>query len=698
MVRKYLSSVIASLFLGSFIATSCSNTNSSATDIQDSEYSSSVSDQANSSASTTWTPEALHTIVGYVNRGQFKIGSEIVLRELDSTMSQTGTVYKAKIFDKTGAYIVENAVFESPYVHLKVSGDISSLCYGDEHSYATITLEAYADLRKGDTINLNILSHLQALRTPVHFKKGMSLTEALKASQDEIAKELLLDTLRNDFTKINLIEASDDTHYLLGATAMFDDRIFSYNYKIDMSEDTLNHDKFNSCWEQAYAVVENTECFKFKESVNKFGYRPLHAKTKAYLKDAWERMAQLGECTAENYHEIKQTAFSEYNTLYCDSTSKWVYPYNCSDLDKIVLDTLSKPTEAGQVFKSPYCNETSYKYDGKWKRANERDTGLKLACVEETKGEIRSSGKKCYECKYVSYIGMDWDDVDASVCDIKNHVCSEDGEKFNGSVDTKANYICDGDSARLVTKRETMFETICLASTTNKSFTVGKTIFTCNAGKWTISSGDSLDNVLVDKRDGQVYRTTGIGNQRWMSVNLNYQDVESSPILEGNIKNKAVGEDYYSSSTYKTLYNWNAAMNTEESWTAAKLSKPVQGICPEGYHVPSSAEWDTLLTFINKYRDSDSEAASLKSASVYDWDRPSKSPVGTDEFNLTLVGSGFVGKDERFVYGDKQAYFWTSDADSSGFYLQHLSVLSSEMDRERYSHLHVKAAIRCVED
>jgi uncharacterized protein (TIGR02145 family) len=44
--------------------------------------------------------------------------------------------------------------------------------------------------------------------------------------------------------------------------------------------------------------------------------------------------------------------------------------------------------------------------------------------------------------------------------------------------------------------------------------------------------------------------------------------------------------------TYGVLYNWTAAMNGAESSDANPSG--VQGICPDGWHLPSDAEWKQL--------------------------------------------------------------------------------------------------------
>ena len=109
-------------------------------------------------------------------------------------------------------------------------------------------------------------------------------------------------------------------------------------------------------------------------------------------------------------------------------------------------------------------------------------------------------------------------------------------------------------------------------------------------------------NTLTDERDGQVYKTAKVGNQIWMAENLRisnkYYDkscgpMEDQPQEPDEVINK-----------YGRYYSWITAMqlpcNYEDEWAAESVSDsayhgPRQGICPKGWHVPSTSEWQTLL-------------------------------------------------------------------------------------------------------
>ncbi len=116
--------------------------------------------------------------------------------------------------------------------------------------------------------------------------------------------------------------------------------------------------------------------------------------------------------------------------------------------------------------------------------------------------------------------------------------------------------------------------------------------------------------------DGNTYDAVQIGSQVWMAENLRttrYANGKSIPLgSEKENENdhsrmnpyrytpKSNGSDMDNVdivSSYGYLYNWPAVMNG----TVGSETNPsgVQGICPNGWHVPSNAEWKQLLDYMN---------------------------------------------------------------------------------------------------
>ena len=98
-----------------------------------------------------------------------------------------------------------------------------------------------------------------------------------------------------------------------------------------------------------------------------------------------------------------------------------------------------------------------------------------------------------------------------------------------------------------------------------------------------------------DSRDGQTYITTTIGTQTWMAENLNFE-TENSYCYDNNPANCSI---------YGRLYTWSAAMDSTGMWTTSgkgcgynsdcSPTYPVRGVCPQGWHLPSKSEWETMI-------------------------------------------------------------------------------------------------------
>lgn len=115
--------------------------------------------------------------------------------------------------------------------------------------------------------------------------------------------------------------------------------------------------------------------------------------------------------------------------------------------------------------------------------------------------------------------------------------------------------------------------------------------WTVNAGRQSQVTGSwTCGQPFADIRDGRIYGTILIGNQCWMSQNLN---AGTMIIGTTNMTHNGITEKYcyYNSNVhcrnYGGLYQWNEMMQY--------LTNPgVQGICPGNWHLPADGEWCQL--------------------------------------------------------------------------------------------------------
>jgi uncharacterized protein (TIGR02145 family) len=152
---------------------------------------------------------------------------------------------------------------------------------------------------------------------------------------------------------------------------------------------------------------------------------------------------------------------------------------------------------------------------------------------------------------------------------------------------------------------------------------------------------------LKDSRDGTVYHTVLIGDQCWMKENMNIGTIVADFKQEDNgIPEKTCYENNPDNCLiYGGLYTWNEAMQ----WTDREGT---QGICPEGWHVPSKTDWEQLSTFLG----TDTAGQQMKVSGSHDpgWD-------GNNSSGFTALPAG-GGYDNHYLRLGSWALFWSSTA------------------------------------
>ncbi len=104
-------------------------------------------------------------LVGVAEKGPFRYGTSIKLIELDSTqhLADSKRTHKTCILNGDGNYSFDSVDYVSPYLRVKANGYYRSELTGGLSSKA-VTLEAVVDVTEKDTVNVNILTHMEAER------------------------------------------------------------------------------------------------------------------------------------------------------------------------------------------------------------------------------------------------------------------------------------------------------------------------------------------------------------------------------------------------------------------------------------------------------------------------------------------------------------------------------------------------------
>jgi len=105
--------------------------------------------------------------------------------------------------------------------------------------------------------------------------------------------------------------------------------------------------------------------------------------------------------------------------------------------------------------------------------------------------------------------------------------------------------------------------------------------------------------------DNNIYQTVIIGSKCWMRENLRTRNYADGTLIAYGDAYMSYSDPYYyfpdnnesNVLTYGLLYNWAAVMKNEGSSDTDPSG--VQGVCPEGWHLPSRAEWNQLSNYVS---------------------------------------------------------------------------------------------------
>lgn len=163
--------------------------------------------------------------------------------------------------------------------------------------------------------------------------------------------------------------------------------------------------------------------------------------------------------------------------------------------------------------------------------------------------------------------------------------------------------------------------------------------------------------------EGNVYRTTKIGNQVWMAENLKttkYKDNTAIPHVTDSLAWMGLTTPAY------TWYRNNTA-NKNLGALYTWYTTATGNLCPQGWHVPTNPEFQTMEVFAGVPADSvdawgwRGTGVGTKLKETTGWLTNS----GTNTLGFSAIGSGYrAWNNSEFRGKNEIAYYWTSTDDA----------------------------------
>jgi len=183
---------------------------------------------------------------------------------------------------------------------------------------------------------------------------------------------------------------------------------------------------------------------------------------------------------------------------------------------------------------------------------------------------------------------------------------------------------------------------------------------------------NGYNGIYLKSTIGSTYEYVLIGSQIWMAQNLKFQVPSYAGRCYGGTDGSYYDDDC---NAYGMLYDWATAMGVATKYNLEELGVSDvkhQGICPDGWHIPSNADWRTLMEFVNPDCSNSSSCpyAGTKLKAKNGWFSTSGVPEeGTDDYGFSALPGGsrlppwywtntFVGRGEP--EGDYSGCWWSA--------------------------------------
>lgn len=227
--------------------------------------------------------------------------------------------------------------------------------------------------------------------------------------------------------------------------------------------------------------------------------------------------------------------------------------------------------------------------------------------------------------------------------------------------------------------------------------------------------GISYSQTMTDI-DGNIYQTVTIGTQVWMAENLkvtHYRNGDAISNITDNTEwsNLTTGaycnydNDENNATTYGSLYNWYAVNDS-------------RNIAPEGWHVPSDVELQTLVDYLGG---SGVAGGKMKETGTTYWNRSNTGATNESGFSALPGGSrhsprwvqsdslvtskkdiiviSYGAGDGTYSYMGDLAYFWSSTEYNGGTACYRYLLSNFPVVFHRYGYgKECGFSVRCVRD
>ena len=365
-------------------------------------------------------------VLGIAEKGPFRYGASVKIVELDSMqrLGDSKRSHRTCITDASGSYSFDSVDLASPYLRVEANGYFQNELTGGLSSHM-VTLKAIVDVTNRDTVNVNMLTHMEAERVlklvensgnnqPIRSVKAQALKEILSSFEINLGgssgggstggfggwnfggqQQTTITTDGRFAEDISLFDGDEYSAALLAISIMMQ-RKGSGSEMLQYASGIAERIKGNGNWDDNNAKADLADWLMVLDTSGAYGTIRSNVASwnkgnvpdfEKHLRSFWTGIYQFGSCGSMNAGQVKyvNNSLSKFFISYyeqpegtrtrfiCDGeTHQW---RTATDIEKDTVG-FGKGEYDGQIKNGVINQDRYYVYEqskGKWREATSDD-------------------------------------------------------------------------------------------------------------------------------------------------------------------------------------------------------------------------------------------------------------------------------------------------------------------------------------
>ena len=654
-------------------------------------------------------------VAGLTQKGPFVKGSAVTVQGIDcKTLEFTDELFEGKVKSDKGDFTVEDVSLKSTCALFEVTGFYRNEITGKKSS-EELTLHALTNLKDRKNVNINLLTELEYERLMyLVTEKGKKFADAKERAEKEVLAAFGIDGDFVEFENLNIFESGDENAALLAVSVMMlaetddaglvtrmekfaDSFAETGKWKDSGTKKTISEWAIEATANGGLdSIRKNVEAWDLGDTVPAFEkFIEAYADGDSVVLIVTPKSSSSETSVSSSSRDTTYNA--EKNTLTDTRDGKVYRTVKIGD-QVWMAENLNFETD------SSYCYNDSAEYCAKygrlyvWTAAMDAcPSGWHLPDTAEWKtllaavGGDSIAGTKLKSTSGWNSDGNGTDDFGFTVLPAggwgsKNFVGEAavfwTSEWYEGYDDYAYGIRLYTDTiVRKGYSNKYIGSSVrCLkgeSPVAGSSSSLAKSSSSYSDGwSWDVPKEARLNpnikyDSMIDPRDKQVYKVVKIDvpdanySQVWMAENLNYADSVKTPSLKGG--NWCYNNDEKNCKVSGRYYSWAAAIDSVALANDSKeplvcgygktcgLDRAVQGICPDGWHLPSIYEWGLLSVALGNAPVS---GEPLKALTGWNY-AGTPDNNGTDLYGFAALPTGRISATKWEKVGS-DVYYWSA--------------------------------------